>query len=221
MKKILTSVLLSLAPSCAFAEIVHLVLNNEAIPVTFDGLYVNVATGAISHDVAFEDFNDAPWINFYLGGVAIANSDLVRPWASQTPDVYNGDNEGNYFLNLTPGTELDSSGVYVAGEAASQFHIGGAGDQFQSLTAGYLGFAFQNVAAGATYYGWIRFAPNSSGEGIAFDLAYNDIADASILVGETGAIPEAGTSAALAGLAAMGLACLRRRCKGSGPTPQP
>jgi hypothetical protein len=210
MKKLILASLLTVSALPASAGIVYLDLGSLAVPNTIDGIYINILTGTTT--VSFpSDFNEAPWINLYLGGTGISNSELLRPWASQAPGSYDGSTPGHYFLNVVPGTTIDSSGVFVSGESNSEFHLGASGDQFQSGVTGYLAFAYESSAGGSTSYGWLSFAPNSSGTGVSFDLAYTDTPGESLAVA---AVPEPSTCAALAGTLALGLGVLRRRRTG-------
>lgn len=210
MKKTTLASLLAACALPASAGVVYLDLGSLSIPNTIDGIYINVLTGNTAFSFP-SDFNDAPWINLYLGGAGIANSDLLRPWASQAPGSYDGSTPGHYFLNVAPGTTIDSSGVFVSGESNSEYHLGGSGDQFQSGVTGYLAFAYESVPGGSTSYGWLSFSPNSGGTGLSFDLAYSDTPGESLAVA---AVPEPTTCSILAGTAVLGIAALRRRRTG-------
>ena len=207
MKKLTLASLLAASVLPASASIIYLDLGSLTIPNTIDGVYVNILTGSTAFSYP-ADFNDAPWINLYLGGTGIANSDLLRPWASQPPGSYDGATPGNYFLNVAPGTPIDSSGVFVSGESNSEFHLGAGGNQFQSGVTGYLAFAYESTVGGSTSYGWFGFTPNESGTGISFNLAYTDTPGEVL---NAAAVPEPATCASAAGALALGLMVLRRR----------
>lgn len=193
----------------ASAAIVYLDLQNVSVPNTVEGIYINIVTGATTSSFPV-DFNEAPWINLYLGGSGISNSDLLRPWASQEPGVYDGATDGNYFLNVAPGTLIDASGVFVAGESNSEFHMGLGSNQFQSGVQGYLAFAYEDMVGGSTSYGWFSFTPNAEGEGYSVDVAYSDVPGEALSVAAA-VIPEPSTYTMLAGGLALGLTVLRRR----------
>lgn len=214
-----TAALAALITTCALpasAAIVHIDFGDASIGNDFEGLYINGATGDTTS--AFpDDFYDAPWLNVYLGGLGISNSDHLRPWTNQAAD-YNGSTAGHYFANVSFGSTIGASGVidpldgalvgsFVGGESASEYHIGAGSNQFQSLVSGYLAFEY-DLSGGGVGYGWVRFAPNTGGSGSLMEMAFSTTAGESLVAG---AVPEPATYAALAGVAALGIAALRRR----------
>lgn len=208
MKKLLLAALFAAGSLTVSADIIHLDLSSITVPNTIDGIYLNILTGATTFTYP-ADFNTKPWINLYLGGTGISNSDLLRPWANQAPEVYDGSTAGNYFVNLASGTTIGSSGVFVSGEASSEFHVGAGTDQFHSGTKGVLAFTYESALGGSTSYGWISFAPNSGGTGVAYDLAYTNTAGETLSAGLP--IPEPSTYAILAGAMVLGVAVVSRR----------
>lgn len=216
--KTLTPFLISaLAVLPASAAVIHVNLGNVAIPPEGD-LYLDILGGTTTTTLDFEDFNQAPWLSFGLGGVVIANSDYVGVWTNQTTG-YDGSTAGHFFQNVPLNSIVSASGIsltgggtlagsFVSGEAASEFHIGNASDQFESGEAGYLVFSYVTALGGPSSYGWLSFAPQSSGSGFVVDYVYSDTPGEAIIVG---AIPEPSTAAALAGAAGLLVACARRR----------
>lgn len=210
MKNKIQYLLCSVAFSAAAsAGVVYVDLADLAIPSSFEGVYINILNGQTS--LSFPaDFNDAPWLNLFSGGLGISNSDLLRPLSNQSTASYDPDN-GGFFVNVSSGTLIDGSlTTFVSGESASVSHIGVAGDQFQSGVSGYLAFEYQSTSVSGTAYGWLSFMPNDSGDGFSYDLAYNDTPGEAITVG---AVPEPSTCVALAGafgLLAAGAARRRR-----------
>jgi hypothetical protein len=202
MKTQLISTILAVISSQAAAAVIYIDLESLTIPFTFEGVYINILTG----DTSFNEpgtFNTAPWINLSEGGAVIANSELLRPWASSA----SYDAETDYFINLSPGATIDSSGLFVSGETASEFHLGVAGNQFQSGTQGNLAFEY-TLMGGGVAYGWLSFTPNDNGEGMSFAMAYSDTPGEALMVG---AIPEPATFAAIAGFIGLAFAVSRRR----------
>lgn len=208
---LLTSILAVVGSVPASAAILYFDLGSVAIPNGepdgITGVYVNIVTGATATSEPV-DFNTAPWINLFLGGTGIANSELLRPWASSA----SYDPDTNYFVNLAPGTTIDSSGLFVGGESASILHTGGAGDQFQSGIQGFLAFAYEASEGSGVAYGWLRFTLNEFGDGAALDLAYSDTPGESL---EIGAVPEPAAYAALAGSFGLLVAVASRRRRSS------
>ena len=172
-------------------------IQNVAIPLTLDGVYLRIDTGATSLTQP-ADFNTAPWVNPFFGGVGIANSPLFRPIITGTDRI----------LNLAPGTLIDSSSNFLSGPGGSSTHVGFGAGQFAPETPGYIGVAFQSSVGGPEYYGWLHVALDNDSAGRIISWAYETAPGASIRVAAIGAVPEPGT--AFAGLA-MGLVALARR----------
>ena len=203
MKTILVTALLSTGLLPVSAAVIYHDLGGLTIPNDLDGLYINVVTGATATSEPL-GFGTAPWINLFLGGSQISNSEQMRPWASSA----SYDIDQDYFVNLAPGTVIDSAGLFVSGETGSYLHVGAGADQFQTGVQGYLGFAYDLPLGGGVAYGWLRMTVNDSGAGTVFDFARSDLAGEAILVG---AIPEPSAFAALAGVIGLGVVALRRR----------
>jgi len=159
---LLAAALLMLTPSAQCA-VIYSGLQNIAIPLTLDGVYLNVITGATSSTQP-ADWNTAPWINPFFGGVYISNDSLLRPAVTGADQV----------LNLPGGTLIGSASNFVAGESGSTTHIGAAPNQFQLGVPGYLGFTFQPTVGGSAYYGWANVTFNNSGAGSINSYAYDD-----------------------------------------------
>jgi hypothetical protein len=204
---------LCLAFASSFARLSAAVVysGEQNLSVAWDdleGIYVNLATGATATTVSPEDFDAAPWINLTLGGYGIFNSELIKPRAVSGGAAYDPEQATDYYLNLDPGTLLGASTTFMDGAFGSIAHVGTSGDpdKFVQGESGLLGFSFQETSGGDTYYGWLRFIPESSGSGTLVDWAYNDTAGGSI---EAGAVPEPSSAVLLA--AACGLFAVRRR----------
>jgi hypothetical protein len=154
---------------------------------------LNIVTGATTASQP-ADWNTAPWINPFFGGVDLGNDDLIRVRIT-SPDQ---------LLNLAAGSVIDATGSYTVGESGSSTHFGPASNQFQASTPGYIGFEFETTVGGPTYFGWARLTVNNTGAGTIHEWAYEGIAGNAITVG---VIPEPGIS----GLLLLGLGCAFRR----------
>lgn len=168
---------------------------NVPVPSTFDGVYFNPFTGATAATQP-ADWNAAPWLNPFFGGVNIGSDTLLRPVITGADQV----------MNLGAGVTISAASIFAAGESGSITHVGPASNQFQIGTPGYFGFAFEPALAGATYYGWAQITISNTGEGTLHGWAYEDAAGKAMPVG---AVPEPGT-ALLLGLGAMSWAARRR-----------
>lgn len=127
----------------ASADVIYSNLQNIEIPATFDGLYLNVETGAYNTNMA------APvdgWdINPYYGGSVFANSPDFQPVRSGTANT-------SAILNLGEGTSVGIGSVFstfvqgAGGETPGAPGYGfsqmltGSGGNFTAGTEGYLGF---------------------------------------------------------------------------------
>ena len=195
--RLLHSTLLALATaSASHAGIVWSGLMNVPVPFTFDGIYLNPFTGATATTLP-ADWNAAPWLNPFFGGVDIGNDALLRPVITGADQV----------VNLGAGAAIGAASIFAAGESGSTTHVGAAANQFQLGTPGYLGFAFEPAPGGATYYGWAQLTISNTGAGTLHDWAYENAAGAAIRAGAV-PVPEPGT--ALFGLALLGTALTRR-----------
>jgi autotransporter-associated beta strand protein len=165
----------------ASADVIYSNLQNIGIPATFDGLYLNVETGAWNTNMAAPV---AGWdINPYYGGSVLANSPDFQP-------VRSGTGSSSAIVNLAAGASVGSGSVFstfvqgVGGETPGAPGYGfsqmltGSGGNFNASQEGYLGFRLNG-----TNYGSMRvvFTNNTSGAMIK-DWAY-DTSGASVVVG--------------------------------------
>ena len=195
--RLLHSTLLALATaSASHAGIVWSGPMNVPVPFNFDGVYLNPFTGATAATQP-ADWNAAPWLNPFFGGVDIGSDALLRPVITGADQV----------VNLGVGETISAASTFAAGESGSTTHVGAAANQFHLGTPGYLGFAFEPALGGATYYGWAQLTISNTGAGTLHDWAYENAAGTAIRVGAV-AVPEPGT--ALFGLALLGTALTRR-----------
>jgi hypothetical protein len=167
----------------------------EPPPVGLEGVYLQLPSGTTTG--AFPpDWNTAPWINPFFGGVDIANSPLLRPVITGTDQIQ----------NLAFGTPINVTSNFVSGESGSSTHVGPAANQFQLGTPGLIGLTFKTTASGPDQYGWIRMTASNTGPGAIVDWAYESTPGVGVFAG---VIPEPGT--ALYGLALCAVSAWRRR----------
>lgn len=167
----------------ASADVIYSNLQNIAIPTTFDGVFLNVETGALSTPSNLGAGVSGWDVNVFNGGRAFANSPDFQP-------VRSGTGSSSPILNLTAGTLVNSSSVIstfvqgVGGETPGAAGYGGSqtltglGGNFTAATEGYLGFRLNG-----TNYGSMRvvFTNNAAGAMIK-DWAY-DTSGAPVVVG--------------------------------------
>jgi autotransporter-associated beta strand protein len=177
------------------AGLIYSNLQDISIPANFDGVYLNVETGAFNNDSMAPV---AGWdVNPFFGGSAIWNAPAFQPVRAGTTGT-------SAVLNLATGTIVDGSSVFstavqgtggenVGGPAygASETHMGAGAGQFQSGQEGYFGFRLNG-----TNYGWMRVEFDSTGAGTIKEWAY-DNTGAQIAVGNitnTGSVVTANSS---------------------------
>lgn len=195
--QLLLALLLPLTVSAGrAATIVYSGPLNIAVPLNLDGLYLNLYTGAAS-GIFPADWNTAPWLNPFFGGVDIASSALLRPVITGADQI----------LNLAPDTAIGSGSNFALDESGSSTHVGAGAGQFTLGIPGYLGFAMQTAVAGPTYYGWLQIQIHNTGPGTILGWAYQDTPGTPI---PAGTVPEpAGAALYFLGLGVLGLG--RRR----------
>ncbi|MBL9144115.1 MAG: PEP-CTERM sorting domain-containing protein [Verrucomicrobiaceae bacterium] len=178
------------------AAVVYSGIRDVAVPLTFDGIYLNIVTSATSSGEP-GSWDTGPWVNPFFGGTQIATSDHFRSVITGTDQI----------VNLAHGTAINGSNIFAAGASGSTTHVGSGIDQFQVGSLGYLGFQMEASPGGTTLYGWMSLTVNNAGFGFIHDWAYEDTG-AELLVGLL-TIPE--PSRAMLTLLGSMLVALRRR----------
>lgn len=172
---------------------------NIPIPLTFEGVFLNPFTGATAGAWPV-NWNSAPWINPFFGGVYIATDDLLLPVITGADQI----------VNLAAGTVIDGSLSRALAESGSATHMGAGAGQFQPGVSGYIGFRMQPTAGGPVHYGWIKATLNNTGAGLIESYAYEGTSGEPIIAGATtSGVPEPSRAIMILAGAAWGL--LRRR----------
>jgi hypothetical protein len=169
------------------------------VPNTFDGVYINLLTGATGTSGAsvpgwdINPYNSGTALSFFWNGTPAGSSGGVATAAT-----------AGQYIDLPMGSFVSGASTFTAITAAA------ATVQFQSPGTHYLGFRFFNEATAAVNYGYLAYQSNGSNgfPGTILGWAY-DNSGAGITVS---VIPEPGTYALmLAGLAVVGGIAARRR----------
>ena len=147
----------------AQAAVLYSGLKDLAISTTFEGLYLDIDTGATG-SVEFTGWD----INPFFGGVGVANSS-----AFQAARIGTGNTDA--ILRLNVGDAINAARLYSSGEGGSATHLGSGSTQFGIGQEGYLGFKFTTNANAGPAYGWLRvvFTANTGGAVIK-DWAYEN-----------------------------------------------
>lgn len=182
------------AVSAANAQIVHSVVN-YSIPVTTNGLYLNVVTGATN-------------LPGSTGGTTVPGWD-VNFWSSSGFGLFSPTNPagGAYVItsagfgaNMAFGAEISAANMFGSGTSSNLAQWNLNSDQ------NLVGFRFFNEANSSIHYGWARIAFGSTATSRTLvEYAYESTAGGSI---GAGVVP-APSAMALLGLG--GLVAGRRR----------
>ncbi|MEJ0088527.1 MAG: PEP-CTERM sorting domain-containing protein [Limisphaerales bacterium] len=191
------------APVAAKADIVYSGVLNLTVPSTTAGIYLNLVNGVFATTPSGApgwDIN--PWGSgsFFLYGTT--GNGFINNFA--------GGSSATLVDNLPLGTTIDGASGYTFGNNATE--TTGSTAFLLNSSSNVAGFRFINEAAGnQVQYGWVRFS--LAGTAVAqprllVEYAY-DNTGASILAGQTTAVPEPSTYAFL-GLMATGAFAVRR-----------
>lgn len=165
---------------CASAAVIYSGLQDIPITVTFEGVYLDVDTGAIGGS-EFSGWD----INPFFGGQGIANSPLFQP-------IRTGTDYLDPYRNMTFGELIDAAASsYSLGEGGTDTsHLGAGSNQFHEAVDGYLGFQFTTNSSAGPFFGWMRLnlTPGTS-TGLIRDWAY-DNTGSPVFAGMTISAPE-------------------------------
>lgn len=150
---------LPLAP----AAVVYSSLRDIGISADFDGVYLDVDTGAATSGAS------AGWdINPFFGGFGVANSPAFQP-------VRTGTGNQDALLRLDAGTLVNGSLTLATGFGGSASHLGSGAGQFAAGQEGYIGFQLTANGGAGPYSGWMRVVfTNNTGGAVIKDWAYEN-----------------------------------------------
>ena len=138
--------LIAITSGSAMAAIVCGPTTNISIPNTFNGVYINFATGVTGITTgAVPGWDFGPWgssgtLSFFWNGTPANSNSGVAATAT-----------GPYLL-LTAGTPISAASTFSASAAAAQ-----AAALQVGVTGGLVGFRFFNEGPAAINYGWAEF----------------------------------------------------------------
>jgi hypothetical protein len=191
-----------LAASSAAAQIIYSGPVNLTIPVSTNGLYLNVVTGA----------NNLPPPG--TGGLTVPGWD-INPWSSTGLAFFNPASPAGgvyvvtapgFVANLAPGASIGAGGLFGSGTGTNtaQWNLNSDDNVF--------GFRFFNEASGTVHYGWARLSLGASPIDPARMLTEYAFEATPGLAIQAGVVPEPGTYALMGlGLAGVALWARRRR----------
>jgi len=198
MKTILALLLLTIS---SHAAVIYSGLQDISLPYNMGGIYVNLLTAATSSSEP-GTIETAPWMFMNFGGSGISTAPLVRSvvTGSVTPGMEQTE-------NLATGSIVGLSSRLSIGDTGyngSETHIGPSLGQFVLGTQGFLGFQFEQMVGGSSYFGFMRVTLDSDGVSAKIhDWSFEDV------VGQAITVPEP-SRAFLCFMAVLGLLAHRR-----------
>ncbi len=202
----------------ANALVVYSGVQNISIPLTVNGLYLNIVTG---------QYNSTGGT-----GATVPGWD-VNPWGTNTLDMFSPGNlpspgaycspvgSGSTYANLPPLTLVGGTAGTLGGDFTSAFNATPNGSFNFNSSNNLIGFRFFNESSGLFHYGWMRITLGATfaSPRILNDWAWENVGGNTlptfgesepmgILAGDTG-IP-APSALALLGIAGLTAATRRR-----------
>lgn len=164
---LIAAVLVAGSATTASAAVIYFIDEDIPIPMSFEGVSVNLETGATSNILAGASGAD---MNFVLGGQGVSNdADQLASSATWQP-VRVGTGNTDLIDNLTYGSIVGPGSVTGTGYGGSSNHF----LPFVSGEKGYLGFSL--VLADTTVaYGWAEVTlQNDNTPGVIHSWAYEN-----------------------------------------------
>lgn len=147
MRSVLFVILSFAIPHSAQSAIIYSGLQNIAIPTTFDGIYLDIDTGATSTS------STGGWdVNFFFGGIGIGGSAAFQPARRVTGNL---DTSMDTIRLFDLYDHIDDTLAFSIGETGSSDHLGSPGN-FQDGVEGFLGFKFIQNNLSGPFYGYMR-----------------------------------------------------------------
>lgn len=170
------------------------------VPNSIDGVYIDLVTGQASTPSSFPGWDLNPF--------ALTDGMAFSTPMDGTGVLANTSGGFGQALALPAGALIGPGSPYQTGASVAP--------NFRVTGTEFLGLRFVNDTTGAINYGWVEFTTtgNTGFPATVNRFAYEDTG-ASLLAGQTTAVPEPGAVAALGvfGLGAAGVRAWRRRRK--------
>ncbi|WP_461785708.1 hypothetical protein [Prosthecobacter sp.] len=120
MRSVLFVILSFAIPHSAQSAIIYSGLQNIAIPTTFDGIYLDIDTGATSTS------STGGWdVNFFFGGIGIGGSAAFQPARRVTGNL---DTSMDTIRLFDLYDHIDDTLAFSIGETGSSDHLGAPGN---------------------------------------------------------------------------------------------
>lgn len=165
-----------------------------SVPSTFDGLYINLATGATGTSGLstpgwdFNPYNSGTALSFFWNSTPASSSGGVATAAT-----------GGQYIDLPVGSIVSSASTFTAITAAT------ATAQFQTPGTHILGFRFFNEGVGAVNYGYMTLTSGGS-NGFPLTIERWSFEDTGMAI----AVPEPASALMLAA-GALAIGAVRKR----------
>ncbi len=127
---------------------------NISIPESFDGVYIDIDTGASGSSTTVPGWD----VNPFFGGSVIAVNGSFQP-------VADGPTNTSVIQRLDVDEEIDGSRIFMATPGGSSEHMGPASNQFKEGVESYFAFEFVPEGSSTTCYGWVSLEVTANNPG--------------------------------------------------------